>query len=177
MNHTAKIIAVAAITLDGKIAEYADQPSSWTSPEDKTVLRKLISQTDVILIGRTTYELHETRLTHRDCIVLTHGVHDTERKNSRLLLWNPSGASIESVTEPYRSISLLGGTQAYTYFLSRNLVDEMYLTLEPIIFGKGLSLAESRDFQARSFQLTSIEQLNKKGTLLLRYRKLPRSQS
>ena len=70
------------------------------------------------------------------------------------------------------TVAVLGGTQTYTYFLENDLLDELYLTIEPIIFGRGLNLFESTKDALAKFRLESTKQLNEKGSLLLHYIKL-----
>jgi dihydrofolate reductase len=173
MNESMKIIAIAAVTIDGKIARNANHPSDWTSPEDKAAFRKSLVEIDAIIIGHTTYRLHESRLVNRRCIVFTRSVVDQERKNENLLFYNPQGpTSIRQVIQPYYSVAVLGGTQVYSYFLEHELIDEIYLTIEPIIFGEGLNLFQTKISLDTKYQLTSIERLNSQGTMLLRYKRI-----
>jgi dihydrofolate reductase len=172
MNSIPKVLAIVAVTLDGKIARSTNHPSDWTSPEDKIVLRKLISETEAIIIGHTTYLLHESRLAKRQCIVFTRGVVNTKRVNENLLLYNPEGLTpMQKILEPYRSIALLGGSQIYSYFFDHGLVDEIHLTIEPVIFGEGLDFLRSKGPLDTQFQLVSMEKLNPQGAVYLHYRK------
>ncbi|MDO8575841.1 MAG: dihydrofolate reductase family protein [bacterium] len=68
-------------------------------------------------------------------------------------------------------MAVLGGTQTYTYFLENDLLDEIYLTIEPVVFGRGLNLFESSKGINASFHLESTKQLNDNGSLLLHYAK------
>jgi dihydrofolate reductase len=172
MKSLKTIIAIAAVTIDGKIARHADHLTDWTSPEDKIFLRAFLDKSDVVVVGHNTYKTAEGPLSKRNCIVLTRTVQNIERQSDRLLFWNPEGTPIETVLEPYRIIALLGGAQAYTYFLEHDLIDELYLTIEPLAFGRGLNLFESGVDIETKFQLVSIERLNEKGAVLLYYKKL-----
>src|SRR3989338_2902841 len=67
-------IAIAATTLDGKIALERDHFSDWTSPEDKAFMRKLLDEADVIVVGNNTYKTAEKPLSRRNCIVLTSSI-------------------------------------------------------------------------------------------------------
>ena len=67
-----------------------------------------------------------------------------------------------------RRCALLGGEQVYGRFLADDLVDELVLTVEPLLFGSGRRLvAEPIE---RRFALADVERLNP-STLLLRYRR------
>ena len=169
-----RCIAIAAVTIDGKIALDAGHFSDWTSPEDKDFLHKMLDESDVIVVGNNTYKTAIEPLAKRNCIVLTSSVATTERKNDKLLLWNPAGISYSSVLQntAIETVAILGGTQTYTYFLENDLLDELYITIEPIIFGRGLNLFESTKDVLAKFRLESTERLNEKGSLLLHFVRL-----
>ena len=173
-NAGMRCIAIAAVTIDGKIALDAGHFSDWTSPEDKDFLHKMLDESDVIVVGNNTYKTAIEPLAKRNCIVLTSSVATTERKNDKLLLWNPAGISYSSVLQntAIETVAILGGTQTYTYFLENDLLDELYITIEPIIFGRGLNLFESTKDVLAKFRLESTERLNEKGSLLLHFVRL-----
>ncbi|MDZ4227372.1 MAG: dihydrofolate reductase family protein, partial [Patescibacteria group bacterium] len=111
-------------------------------------------------------------LSKRDCIVLTSSVATTERKNDKLLFWNPATVPYTSVLQntSIEIVAVLGGAQTYSYFLKNNLIDELYLTIEPIVFGRGIPLLADVGENQANFRLISKKQLNEKGTMLLHYK-------
>ena len=74
------------------------------------------------------------------------------------------------VEKGYQRAAVLGGRSVYDYFLNRDLITDMYITIEPLVFGDGLSLFTSIQHTMVRFDLVSVEQLNKQGTVLLHYR-------
>jgi dihydrofolate reductase len=172
-----RIIAIAAITIDGKIARHSGEFTDWTSPEDKDILHELLDKSDAIVVGNNTFKTAEAPLSKRNCIVFTRSVETTERPRENLLYYNPNGASLASVLSEYRTVALLGGTQIYTYFLQRDLVDELYITIEPLVFGGGIGLFDRAENVAVKFELLSTERLNQYGSVLLHYRKLIRARA
>ena len=44
------IIAIAAVTIDGKIGRHTRHFTDWTSHEDKTFLRSLLDTSDIVVI-------------------------------------------------------------------------------------------------------------------------------
>jgi dihydrofolate reductase len=42
--------------------------------------------------------------------------------------------------EGVEELAICGGSTIYTMFMKASLVDSLYLTIEPVIFGKGMSL-------------------------------------
>jgi dihydrofolate reductase len=63
---------------------------------------------------------------------------------------------------------LLVGGQTNTSFFRAGLVNEMFVTVEPAIFGRGRDLLDDGALDAK-LQLISVEKLNERGTLTLRY--------
>jgi dihydrofolate reductase len=162
--------ALAAMTLDGRIARHQGEFTNWTSAEDKVHLHRELDASDAIIVGNTTFEAAHTPLSARRCIVLTRQVADTKQVNERLVYLNPE--NVDPVTycqeKGYRVVAVLGGTETYTYFFNRDLIDELYLTIEPVTFGEGLPLHTATKGK-RQPHLVSIEKLNSSGSLLLHY--------
>ena len=161
--------AVVAVSIDGKIAEYSGHFSDWTSSEDKSFLHATLDACDVVIVGNTTYQLALEPLKKRNCVVFTRSVFTTERINPGLLYFNPSRVSLADFIKKmrYKIIVILGGTQVYSYCLQNNLIDELYLTVEPIVFGSGLPLFDAGHQCA--WKLETIKRLNNKGAVLLKY--------
>ncbi len=166
-----RCIAIAVATLDGKIARHHHHFTDWSSPEDKQFLRDFLGRADVIVVGHNTNEIAGPELGKFNRIVLTTSVATTERKSDTLLLCNEERADVRGLIKSYEAVAVVGGTHTYTYFLENDLLDELYLTIEPIVFGSGLGLFESSADMTSHFKLESVKKLNEKGTLLLHYLK------
>lgn len=162
-----KIMAIAAMTLDGKIAKDHNRRSDWTSKEDKNSMRKILKGADCVIVGRQTFELHKIELSKYNTLVLSRNLTDAGKTNIKQL--NPQKESLGQFIENkgYNEIAVLGGQKVYTYFLKEDLLDELYIIIEPLIFGDGLTMFEGSG-QTR-FRLNSFKQLNRQGTLLLHY--------
>lgn len=167
-------VAVAAVSIDGYIAPIGHPGSSWTSAEDKQFLHEILDSADVIIVGHTTYEIARGPLSKRNCIVLTSKVDSTEQKGKFCLYLNPERADLGETVKHlgYKRVIILGGAQTYTYCLEQGLLDEIYLTIEPIIFGSGLPLFESGKKFVKHFGLSRVKTLNS-DTILLHYKKIP----
>ncbi len=163
-------IAIAATTIDGRIAKHSRHFSSWTSPEDKNFLHAILDTCDVILVGRSTYDMAKKPLSKRNCIVLTRST-ENKKDGPGLIYINPAKKSLTQLVKKhgYKKIGILGGEQIYSYCLEKNLLDELFLTIEPVSFGFGLSLFKTK--KLAKWKLNSVKKLNKKGSLLLHYLK------
>ncbi len=160
----------AAVSVDGKIAAPGFEGAHWTSKEDKKFLHEFLDKSDVVIVGATTYELAKEPLAKRNCIVFSRKK-SMSKKSSKLITINPEKQDIDAYirSKGYKKIAILGGSQVYSYFLGHDLVDDIYLTIEPILFGSGTPLVAA-ELGKKSLTLQSCKLLNKKGTLLLRYR-------
>jgi len=162
-------IAIAAVTVDGKIALDPSHFSDWTSKEDKDFLHKMLDEADVVVVGNNTYKTAIEPLSKRNCIVFTTSVRTSEHMGDTLTYCNPASSDCVALLQKYETVAVLGGTKTYTWFLENDLLDELYITIEPIIFGRGLPLFESSKDASVQFKLESTKQLNERGTLLLHY--------
>src|SRR3989344_7779493 len=173
-----KYIAIAAITLDGKIAKNTHHMSDWTSKEDKIFMRAFLDKCDVVIVGNNTYKTAIKPLSKRNCIVFSKSSNPPSHKateglrSSNLTYVDPNKTNVKKLITKlgYRKIAILGGAQTYTYCLENNMMDELYLTIEPIVFGKGIDLFASKNFLYSKFKLISTKKLNSQGSLLLKYK-------
>ncbi len=161
------------MTLDGKIATRAGEFTAWTSKEDKVQLHRELDNADVVLIGNTTYKTAKKPLSKRNCIVLTRHLPKSVRPNEELFYCNPRKTNLKTFIQKagYRTVAILGGTQTYTYCLEHGMMDEISLTVEPVVFGRGLAMFEAKKAVLRHFRLASVKRLNRKGSMLFRFYK------
>ncbi len=167
-----KFTFLAAVTLDGKIGRHKKHFTDWTSREDKDFLRQTLDKSEVIIVGNNTFKTAKEFLLRRNCVVFTRSVDDVKEKTKTLVYLNPEKTSLKKylIKKNYKKIIVLGGEETFTYCLEKKLIDEIYLTIEPIVFGRGLSLFKTKKFEHWNFELVSVKQLNKKpGSLLLRF--------
>ena len=69
--------------------------------------------------------------------------------------------------EGHRRCAILGGGAIYGQYLGAGVVDELHLTVEPLVFGSGVRLAGDAPIDA-GFRLRDVERLNE-STLFLTY--------
>lgn len=166
-----KIIAIAAMSINGKINHQSNNFTNWTCPEDKHFLRKLLNKCDVIIVGNNTYKSTQKILSKRNCIVLTSSSKKTYRDSKKTVYFNPRKTKLLDLMSRCKLAIILGGTQTYTYCLENSLIDELYITVEPLVFGQGLNIFDSKKAKITRFHLISISRLNDSGSILLHYKK------
>jgi dihydrofolate reductase len=159
-----KVFVIAAISADGFIARSVHELADWTSKEDKKVFVELTKRAGVMVMGRTTFQTIGRALPGRRNIVYSHqpidvpGVEVTAEDPAALV----SRLEREGLTE----LAVCGGSAIYSLFMQAGVVDELYLTVEPCLFGAGVPLF-SADLQTR-LRLLETKQLND-NVLLMHY--------
>lgn len=167
-----KVILLAAISVDGFIAQTAMQKSTdWNSPEDRKFFRERSKQAGTLIMGSTTFFTFAKPMPSRQILVYT-------TKPEKLATFNP--AEVRAVTqEPaallkeleaqgLKEVAITGGAHIYHQFLKANLVDEVILTIEPVLFGSGVKLLS--DELELKLQLMSSEKVNDRGTTIVKYK-------
>lgn len=172
-----KLTMVMLSSVDGKTTKGNDSNIyTWTSIEDQKYFFSLIKKNNLIIMGRETYDaskpvikLEKGKLR----IVLTRSPKNYSNETIKGQLEfsdeTPEKLIQRLPTLEYKKALLVGGSIINGLFLKHNLVDELYLTIEPRIFGKGKNIIEGQLLD-KSLQLTSVKKLNKNGTLLLKYK-------
>ncbi len=165
-----KVILMAAVTIDGKIARDEAHFVNWSSHEDKKMFFSTSKRAGVIILGHNTYKTLPAPLPGRLHIVLTTDPSDKVSRPGEIEFTNQSPEDIINglVARGYTEAVLTGGAQINALFLKSNMVDEIWLTVEPFIFGVGLDLFRGVQFDHR-VRLLEVRQLNEGGSVLLRY--------
>lgn len=136
-----KVILIAAISADGFIARDSAHAADWTSKEDKKLFVELTKKAGVMVMGRNTYETIGKALPGRLNIVYTSRPIDNPEIQTTQEA--PEALINRLKQEGFSEIAVCGGQVIYDLFLSSGLVDELYLTIEPKLFGHGITLAKT----------------------------------
>ncbi len=171
-----KIVAVAVCSLDGKITEGADPDIyKWTSREDQEFFSNLKASSKLIVMGSGTYDTIRPIQSHKEGtlrVVLTRSPEKYKGEEISEKLEFSTETPKELVTRlssKYEEMLLAGGAEIFASFIKSKLIDEIYLTIEPVILGEGKSLFADQAFEAH-LKLVSSEKINERGTLLLKYK-------
>lgn len=163
-----KVTLIAAISADGKIAEKAEQSSlDWTSKEDTKFFIEKTKEAGTVVMGRKTFATINKPLKGRRVIVLTRDPSkETPMPGVEFSNAEPIALVRQLESEGVAELALAGGASVYGQFLQAGLVTDIYLTVEPILFGGGVPLAQG--FERVPLKLESIKQLNPQ-TVVLHY--------
>ncbi|HST04985.1 MAG TPA: dihydrofolate reductase family protein [Chloroflexia bacterium] len=165
-----KIILLAVVTIDGKLARNEHHFVDWSSPEDKKLFYSATRKAGVLIVGHNTFRTFPSPLPGRLHVVLTRDMRDKVDVPGAVEYTDRSPQEIVAGLEArgYSEAVMAGGGAANALFLKAGLVDEIWLTIEPLIFGVGIDLFTGEEVDVRA-RLLSVEKLNEDGTVHLKY--------
>ncbi len=162
-----KVILYMAMTVNGIIARDNDDTSFVSNIEWKN-FSNTIKKIGNVIIGRRTYEVmlknnefKKSNFNKIKIVVLT--------KNKLIKIHNlkfvfiaksPYDAIKILQNKGFKTIMVCGGGKLNSTFMKENLIDEIYLDIEPIILGKGIKLFFESDFENK-LKLLEIKKLDK----------------
>lgn len=155
-----KVILYMATTLNGYIAKENNE-TPWSEEEWKS-FSKFVKKTENIIIGRKTYDIMKEanefeKIENPFTIVVTNSEF-TSNKNFSFAK-SPKEALKILKEKKFKEALLAGGGKINSSFMKENLIDEIYLDIEPIIFGKGIKLFSDEDFESR-LKLLKVKKLS-----------------
>lgn len=161
-----KIKLMMAMTMDGKIARSSEHFPDWTSKEDKQLFARISKEAGVVIMGEKTFQTFPSPLPERLNVVFSMKENPEEIQGVRWVKGEPEKVLEELEKEGYSEALLGGGAFLNGLFAEKKLIDEIIVTLEPKIFGAGLSLFDRElDMELR---LRSVERINE-NSVVLRY--------
>lgn len=176
------VFLIAAVSADGFIDRGQHQSSTeWTSPEDKKFFKDRTKEAGVMVVGRTTFETIGRALPGRKIFVLSSqpkpekyaDIPDSAVEYASLApvellaqLENTELQNSDGTSKKITEVAVCGGSSIYTQFIQAGLIDTLYLTMEPVVFGEGIKLFNGSIDPKLS--LKSVTNLSEQ-TLLLEY--------
>ncbi len=162
-----KVTMMMAVTMDGKTAKNDHHFPDWTSQEDKKLFAKISKKHQVVIMGDKTFYTLPSPLPDRLNVVFTLDKNPPKRKGVKWVSGEPKNVLKELEKMGYKKALLGGGTFLNTIFLEKKLIDEIILTVEPRIFGDGLSLF-NKNFNI-TLKLLTVKKINA-NTIMLKYK-------
>jgi len=159
------IFIIAALTADGFIAKSENHPAYWSSRADKKFFQEMTKKAGVVVMGSKTFETIGRPLKDRLNIVYSKNPHRTKNKEIEITQKSPVELVRELKDRGFENIAICGGQSIYTMFLESGLVDKIYLTVEGIIFGQGISLF-NKSFNDYSLRLLNVRLIGDNSVVL-----------
>ena len=131
---------IACLTADGYIGKNSSHAATWTSKEDKRRFVELTKRARVVVMGQNTWlTLGGKPLKDRLNIVYSpEPLPDVSGMETTTL--EPRKLIENLASRGYSEVAICGGSQIYTMFMLTGVVDKLYLTIEPVLFGDGVRL-------------------------------------
>jgi|SRR3989344_279903 len=178
-----KVILINVSSLDGRFTKWKGKNIyEWSSPEDFAFFQKTKLENNLIVMGSTTFD-HVRKIDkaglkpekERLRVVMTKNPYKYRKfevpDQMEFKNLSPKQLVIHLEERGFKQMLLVSGGKVANSFFKEGLVSELWLTLEPQIFGSGKSLAEGSSLEVK-LNLLSIDKLNPQGTLLLKYKVL-----
>ena len=165
-----KTILLMVMTIDGKIARHHLHHVDRSSPEDKTHFIETIQRIGVVIEWANTFKsINQKIIPKRRTIVMTHNAKQFKAQSDvEFFSWSAKELIWQLEHEGEKEVIIAGWAQINHSFLQEDLIDEIWLTIEPLIFGRGINLVEGNIDLHNKFRLVSVDKLNQ-DTLLIKY--------
>ncbi len=145
-----------AVSTNGMIAKTNDD-TNWISEEEWSFYSKATREANCLIVGRKTYyilteqpefsELKDVKL------VMVTSQNIKLKQNNHFIAHSPKEAL--KILNGYKEVIVSGGGILNAAFLKEDLIDEVFLDIEPVILGKGIPVFNGQDFEVN---LKLIEQ-------------------
>lgn len=169
----------AAQSLDGRITRHDEPGDAFSSDADKVQFRAAMQSHDAWIMGGESFRWMLSQRAsgepwrpglRRIVWTRTPEVYAPETVEGVLEFTAASPAVVlaKLAKEGCRRCALLGGGQVYGAFLEAGLVDEVVITIEPRVFGRGRPLSGEVEQDTR-LRLIECAPLGDGGAVRLRY--------
>lgn len=160
-----QVFIIAVLTADGLIAESQEQSSvTWRSKEDRKFFIEKTREAGVVVMGANTF--HTMARPMPDRLHIVYSYEPIDLPGVEVTTKEPREVIKDLENRGYKEVAICGGSTIFTMFMEAGVVDKLYITIEPVLFGSGMSLFNKK-FEKR-LQLKSMQKLGEE-TVLLEY--------
>ncbi len=167
-----KTILVCATTVNGWIGRDGQNRPDWTSPGDMDHFSAFTRRIGAVVMGHRTFRSLPRPLPNRLNVVMTRDprleAHSTEEV--RYCSCNPLSLLETLKRMGFPEVCVIGGEKINTLFWNDRLIDEMVVTIEPVLFSGQVGLVGSNAIE-RKLSLINHHALPS-GALILHYQVL-----
>ena len=169
-----KTILIFVSTLDGKITKWGEpNVSSWSSHQDQDYYKKVLNESRLIVMGSNTFNADTFKPSADHQLIIMTGHPDKYKSleiTGQIEFTNESPVELIArfISKGHKQILVVGGPHIATSFLKEQLIDEVWLTIEPKIFGTGGNFATEVNLDI-NLHLIHCKKVNEQGTLITKY--------
>src|SRR3989338_4658660 len=166
-----KVFIIAALTADGFISRNpGHSPLQWRSQGDKQFFIARTKEAKVVVMGLNTAKTSKRPMPDRLNIIYAVNKeelpHWKEFEGWEVTQKDPAVLVQELSERGYDQVAICGGYTIYAMFMRAGVVNTLYLTMEPVLFGQGMNLFNQEvDKRLTLVSTTKLED----NTLLLEY--------
>lgn len=169
-----KTILIFVSTLDGKVTKWGSSNIKlWSSHQDQDYYKNILTESKLVVMGSNTFNA-DTFKPSPNHLVMVMTRHPGKYKNKEVpgqvefTDESPVALTERFKNKGYQQMAVIGGAHVATSFLKEQLIDELWLTLEPKIFGDGGSFVTDEKLDI-NLNLIHCEKVNEQGTLITKY--------
>ncbi len=166
-----KVILYIATSINGYIT-YGLENSDWVSRVDWQEFDALKNRCGILVMGRKTFYQAGSDFPYQGAlnIVMTHNPEllRTETKDALFTDKTPKEVVQFCEEKGFKELMLVGGMELNTSFLKDNLINEICLSIHPLLISDGLSLVQKFDY-FKDLEFLGSKQLDQ-GLVQLRYK-------
>ncbi len=164
-----QVILYMATTVNGYITKENNE-TPWSDEEWQSFF-KFVKEIKNIVIGRKTYEIMKesgefSKIGNPFTVVVSKK--DFVHNSNFAIAKSPKEALKILKEKNFGKALIAGGGMLNSSFMKEKLIDEIYLDVEPLVFGKGLKLFSDNNFDAK-LELIGTKGLSK-NTIQLHYK-------
>jgi dihydrofolate reductase len=169
-----KTILIFVSSLDGKVTKWGEpNVRLWSSHQDQDYYKKVWNESRLIVMGSSTYnaDTFNPSPDHQIIIMTSHpDRYKSYEVPGQMEFTNETPVELSSrfATKGHQQMLVVGGPHIATSFLKEQLIDELWLTIEPKIFGTGENFATDAKLDI-DLRLIQSEKVNDQGTLITKY--------
>lgn len=176
-----KITSGLYITVDGVVESPEKWSFAYASPEIDQFVGAAFAQADTMLLGRVTYQTFAGSfagqaggiadiMNNTPKLVVSKSLSKTDWQNSVLIKGDVRTELLKLKEQPGRNIGIGGSPTLVRWLLQEGLLDELWLTIVPLVLGKGQRLFPN-DGPRVPLNLAEAK-TSKTGVLLTRYERV-----
>lgn len=166
-----KKILYMATTVNGFIAEN-DDSSDFLTKEESASYVEAVKSAGSLIIGRRTYEILSKQPEFQEFLkagvkIVAVSKNDFKVYDSNHLVAHSPKEALE-ILKDSKEIIVAGGGKLNASFLEEDLIDEIYIDVEPSVLGNGIPLFNGGDFE-RNLEFLGFKYISK-NELQLHYK-------
>lgn len=153
-----KVSLYLASTPNGLVT-FGQDDSDWVN--DWEIFSSKIKDFGCIAMGRRTYECAGELFPYQNAfnIVTSSTLAQTDDPSYIIGNFSPQEIIIQAQKRGFDHLLLVGGPKTVKSFLEANLINELILTIHPLLFGQGKPIFESIPSFKKDLALISVEQI------------------